>query len=365
MSKRGENIYKRRDGRYEGRYVIGKNENGTTKFGYVYGYQYGAVKKELLQKKAQRLENRGEAHQGKMSVAHWLDDWLSTCVRGHVRQSSFQTYQTLCNKHILPRLGALDIAAITPEDVQDFLGALRKSGLSESTIRGIYRILKAMMNDAQEDGMIRKNPCKKIRLETAEPLEQRVLSRNEQEKLRCAAGDHLPTMLGLYTGMRLGEICALRWSDIDWEQRTITVRRTVQRVVSACSSTGKKTFLMIGKPKTKRSRRVLPMPAFLLELLEEQARKATSEYVLGTRSAAEPRTIQRQFKRIAEKCGLGGVHFHTLRHSFATRMLELGVDVKTVSALLGHSSAKITLDVYVHSLFEQQRIAMEKMAIYS
>lgn len=170
-------------------------------------------------------------------------------------------------------------------------------------------------------------------------------------------------MLALYTGMRLREVCALKWLDIDWEKRTITVCRTAQRVARMKPETGARTMLMIGSPKSIRSQRVLPVPAFLLEQLRKRMENQTSEYVFGVSDrAAEPRTLQRHFQKIMNKLGIVGAHFHTLRHSFATRLLELGVDVKTVSVLLGHSSAKTTLDFYAHSLLDRQRSAMELLA---
>ena len=169
-------------------------------------------------------------------------------------------------------------------------------------------------------------------------------------------------LLSLYTGMRLGEICALKWTDIDWERKTIAVRRTAQRVVRT-DWPGTKTVLMIGTPKSRSSCRVLPVPAFLLDGLRRMAKQAESGYVFGdSAKAAEPRTVQRRFKRFMESIGISGVHFHTLRHSFATRLLEMNVDVKTVSVLLGHESAQTTLDFYAHSLLDQQRAAMALLA---
>ena len=140
-----------------------------------------------------------------------------------------------------------------------------------------------------------------------------------------------------------------------------TVRRTVQRIAGkGAESSSRRTLLMIGTPKSRRSCRVIPVPEFILALLRERLQSCdATEYVFGKALAAsDPQTIQRRFSHLAKKLGLSGAHFHTLRHTFATRLLELGVDVKTVSALLGHSSARATLDFYVHSLGEQQRAAV-------
>lgn len=193
------------------------------------------------------------------------------------------------------------------------------------------------------------------------------MSRSEQKSLLNAANESkdLPALLSLYTGMRLGEICALKWTDIDWEKGTISVRRTAQRIARTdASDNSGKTMLMIGTPKSVRSQRILPAPEFILCLLKAKQRQSdSSEYVFSSnKHAAEPRTIQRRFTRLVDRLGFSGVHFHTLRHSFATRLLELGVDIKTISALLGHGSTRTTLDFYAHSLVEQQRSAVALLA---
>lgn len=367
MARHGENIYKRKDGRYEGRYVIGRTLAGKTRFGYVYARQYADVRRMLLQKKAEllrRTEGKEVVRQG--TLDEWMNYWMENELLGSVKASSYQTYLGQINRHLCPALGHYFLSQLTPGIVYDFIEEKRAEGLAGTTIRAIYRLLSAAMAFALEEGVIRKNPCRKIRVLPEERTEQRVLNHAEQEKLRSMSTgeEELPALLSLYTGMRLGEICALKWEDIDWEKHTITVRRTAQRVAQTKSGAGGKTLLMIGTPKSSCSRRSIPVPAFLLERLHAQMeKKSEQEYVFGTSThAAEPRTLQRRFKRFMEKLGIAGTHFHTLRHSFATRLLELGVDIKTVSTLLGHGSVKTTLDFYAHSLMEQQRSAIERLA---
>lgn len=361
MARHGENIYKRKDGRYEGRYVIGKKLNGKTRFGYVYGYQYAAVKRALLIKKAEHAQTAPIPGTSGDTVAQWLQRWMEEEILGKVKPSSYQTYMNLVRRHLLPALGTLRLAAVTPGIVHGFVAQLEASGSAYSTVRSIYRLLSAAMQYALEEGQIPRNPCRRIKLQRREQEEQRVLTRAEQERLRQGADtSDLPALLSLYTGMRLGEVCALRCSDIDWERRSITVRRTVQRVARGTTSDGNRTLLMIGTPKSTRSQRVIPVPDFLLERLCPLAARLTdADYLFGTGArAAEPRTIQRRLQRLTRRLGIAGVHFHTLRHSFATRLLELGVDIKTVSVLLGHGSAQTTLTYYAHSLIDQQRAAM-------
>ena len=365
MARRGENIYKRKDGRYEGRYVIGRTAQGRTKFGYVYGRQYHAVRSLLMEKKAAQQRADAETGGSPMHLAAWMERWLEWEQRGRVRESSYQTYLNLYRRHIQPGLGGTPLCRLTQEDVRVFLDCLEQKGLAAGTIQGIYRLLSAGLRAAQEEGLIRRNPCRRLRPARSMPAEQRVLGRNEQARL-CAEAFHcgdLTVLLGLYTGMRLGEICALKWSDVDWEKREILVRRSVQRIAGGRGCTNRsRTHLVIGAPKSAGSRRLLPVQEEILTLLRQKYRESTSEYIFGKGTqAADPRTVQRRFQRLTARMGIVDVHFHTLRHSFATRLLELGADVKTVSVLLGHSSVRTTLDFYAHSLTSQQRSAMEKL----
>jgi len=364
MARRGENIYKRKDGRYEGRYVIGKKPNGKTKFGYLYSYQYADIHQQLLQKKAELYRQDWQMNQkNKITVKEWFQKWMEEEILGAVKPSSYQTYRIILQKHIFPILGHYSLAEMSRGVVYQFLSALERTTLATGTVRGIFRLLNAGMKWALEEGIIQKNPCHKLRPSSAPPREQRILTLAEQKKMRNHAGKNItPILLSLYTGMRLGEICALKWEDINWKERSLTVSRTAQRLKSANGK--QKTELMIGSAKSHHSCRILPIPDFIIEQLKRNYEiKKESAYVFGFQNrAADPRTIQRQFAQITKALKMRGLHFHSLRHTFATRMIEIGVDIKTISTLLGHASAKTTLDFYAHSFLTTQRKAIKKLS---
>lgn len=357
MARRGENIYKRKDGRYEGRYVIGKNADNRTRFGYVYAASYAEVKARLTERKAAQLPRaRACAARRSEAFGEWLERWLRQDVQPAVRQSTFNNYRNLARR-LCREIGAIPLDRLRAEELQEMFGRFQAC-LARSTRAGLLRMLKSCLRAAMESGMIAENPARKLRLEAEDAAEQRVLTPAEQARLQrtlFAQGD-LAAMIGLYMGLRVGEVCGLRWEDIDCEEGTLRVCRTVQR----CAAGGKGgTFLMIGAPKTTSARRVVPTPSFLLERLRALPGADGMGFIFARNGrATEPRTLQRRLEGSLRRAGIRGAHFHTLRHTFATRLLELGADLKTISVLLGHRSPKITLELYAHATLEQRRRAV-------
>ena len=185
-------------------------------------------------------------------------------------------------------------------------------------------------------------------------LEQNILTAN---LINNVTPSNTGILLSAATGMRIGELCALKWSDFDFEKRTITVSRTIQRIKNQDKNTA--TKIILTSPKSKTSIREIPIPDFLCGILNRIRSDKDSFILTGTGRYTEPRTMQYRFKNILKKLGLPQVNFHSLRHMFATRCVTIGVDVKTLSEILGHSSVKITLDRYVHSSIERKRSCMK------
>ena len=242
--------------------------------------------------------------------------------------------------------------------VQNFVNKLVESGLSAVTVQSAFSFLKAglkSVNSGIFDVKLPKKPKSTVEY----------FSLEEQKRLEAAAKascdmDYLATTISLYTGVRIGELCGLLWADIDFECRILRVRRTMQRIRSDGES---KTELVFLSPKTETSTRDIPLPDFLLDVLKEQRTTSTSVYVISVKgNPVEPRTVQRRFKRLLVAAEVKDVNFHTTRHTFATRALENGFDVKSLSEILGHGSATITLNKYAHALDAHKRSCMNGLA---
>lgn len=195
-----------------------------------------------------------------------------------------------------------------------------------------------------------------------------VMSREEQDKLAAYINRNRNTAtvgaaLSLYTGMRIGEICALRWENIDTEKRILTVRNTIQRI--QCFEGDSKTKVIITAPKSESSRREIPIPNCIIPMLKELKGRNSTFVLTGTDKPIEPRTMQYRFKRILKNAGIKAYNFHVCRHCFASGAVELGFDVKTLSEILGHSSVQVTLDCYIHTSMEHKRSCMNLLTMAS
>ncbi len=356
MAKRGLNIYKRKDGRWEGRFKCGYSNDGKAKYRSVYAKSYSAVKELLEQEKVKHSKGCS----CKCTVAELLGLWLDD-EQNKVKESTYANYAMKLQKHILPWFAGMKYETLTAHHLNDFIREKLNSGLSNKYVSDIVVLIKS----AARFGSKNYNYPNRIEFVTMpkalDKTEKPLLNIEEQQRLQEGlVSDQTPSNVGILlasaTGIRIGELCALKWSDIDLEKSIMTVRQTVQRV---CNVGKKGTHLVISSPKSRSSFRQIPLPDFILPILKE-ARAADDCYILsGTHKLIEPRTLQYRFKSLLKRLSLPEVSFHKLRHQFATRCVELGFDVKTLSEILGHHSVEVTLNRYVHSSIERKRDCMK------
>jgi integrase len=355
------NIYHRKDGRFEGRYVKSYDEDGKKLYGSVFGKTYIEVKKKLESVPPANTRESHAASHPAVTVVGAVTAHLES-LKHQIKPSTKGTYQRYLDNHIAPYFGNTHCDCLTPEMVQNFIDKQVESGLSAVTVQYAFSFLKAGLRSVG-GGIFSVKLPKKPR-GTVE-----YLSLDEQKRLETAAKesgtlDYLTITLCLYTGVRIGEVCGLQWPDIDFERKTLHVRRTMQRIPSDGEA---KTAVALLSPKSGTSSRDIPLPDFLLEMLKAERSLSVCEYVLSQdKKAVEPRTVQRHFKRLLVTAEVKDVNFHTTRHTFATRALESGFDIKSLSEILGHGSATITLNKYAHALDEHKRNCMNGLsAVFS
>jgi len=251
---------------------------------------------------------------------------------------------------------------LTLELSQAFVNKLIENGLSVNTVQSVFNLMKSSVAAANSSVFAVKFPKQvKKQVEYLSVDEQKRL---EQAAKECGDTNYVAVMLCLYTGIRIGEVCGLQWSDINFTCKLFYVSRTIQRIPS---DSEKRTELAFLSPKSATSAREIPLPDFLLEILQDFKRSAKSDYVVTYKNKPlEPRTLQYRFKRILEAAEVREVCWHTTRHTFATRALENGFDVKSLSEILGHSSATVTLSKYAHSSTVHKRDCMNALStVYS
>ncbi len=357
MAKRGLNIYKRKDGRWEGRYKNGYTADGKTKYSSVYGKSYSTVKEKLEYKRSEA--QRGFDCRCVSTFGEILRSWLSD-VKNRVKESTLANYEMKLQKHILPYFSGIKYDKLTADALNNFISAKLADGLSAKYVSDIVLIVKSAAKFAQK----RYGYANKISSVTMPKkqsgAEPKLLSSEEQTKLRNEllanpTSSNIGILLAAATGIRIGELCALKWQDIDLEKSVLTVRHTAQRIMK--SSGG--TQLIVTAPKSASSVRELPLPEFIIPVIKEIKADKSAYFLSGSSKITEPRTMQYRFKSLLKKAGLPDVNFHSLRHSFATNCIELGIDAKTLSEILGHSSVQITLNRYVHSSMERKKSCMK------
>lgn len=353
------NIYHRRDGRYEGRISRGKRKNGKRRFQYFFGHSRQEVQDKMTAVRRQELS--GSCCK---TVGQIFFEWFHS-VRHRVKESTAANYRMKAEKHVLPAFSDMRADEITESDIYSFIELRQKSGLSNRYISDILIMMKSVYKYASKNYHF-LNPLEGIALPKLQKPEIELLDEKQQEKLQQYIAENpnhstLGIALSMSTGIRIGELCALQWEDIDLEKRILTVRKTMQRIQTPDGAT--KTKLIIAEPKSESSKRKIPIPDCVISILEKFRGKAKEYLISGEERPIEPRTMQYRFASILKNVKLPSVHFHALRHMFASKCVKLGFDAKTLSEILGHSKVEITLNRYVHSSFEQKKEFMSRIAM--
>ena len=285
--------------------------------------------------------------------------------RQFVKKSTFAAYSLIVETHLQPAFG--NLTAVTEKDVQDFVLQKLNGGLSQKTIKDMLIVLRMILKFGAKKNYCVYAPIDVIFPTDRERQELEVLSIANQKKIMRFVEDNftfrnLGIFICLSTGIRIGEICALTWDDIDADNGVIHIRKTIQRIYVKENGI-KKTELLIDTPKTATSMRDIPMIKDLYEILKPLKKVVNNDYFVLTNEATptEPRTYRNYYKKLLDKLGIPPIKFHGLRHSFATRCIESKCDYKTVSVILGHSNISTTLNLYVHPNYEQKKKCIDKM----
>lgn len=334
------NIYKRKDGRYKGRIPFGRDGSGKLEYKYLYSRK----------------------------LSELCFEWLKSA-KLRAKESSYYCYEKLVNKHILSYFKNIKYCDLNTQKINGFIEFLlkqsdrNKKGLSPKTVRDIIAAMRLVAKYAQQEYGYR-NPMHNISMPKIEKSDIEILNKYERSRLQNYLQNNLTStnlgiLLTMYSGMRIGEVCALKWGDINFENGVIHVSKTVQRIKNSDETS--KTKVVVGSPKSKTSERDIPIPKFLVGLLKNFSVNKNGFIMSNTSRPTEPRTIQNRFKSVLKKCGIRSVNFHFLRHTYATVCIENGIDPKTVSELLGHANVNITLNRYVHSNLELKKKYIENL----
>ena len=325
MPKRGENIYKRKDGRWEGRYIRGRSPSGRAEYGYVYAGSY----RECRAKRQKCLDACREAPVATslLTLNQAAERFLADKQDG-LKRSTLARYTYVLEHYIQPVLGAVLLSQLTANQISEFLRRLQKNGLSGKSARDVGVLLKSILRysakklDCPSPGMTVELPAyRRKQIDIFYPDEIRRLAQMIMDEPTTTG---IGILLTLNTGLRLGELCALQYKDIDLRNGVVHVRKTVQRIRS-----GDRTSLMVLPPKSDSARRTIPLPGDMAALLQKlvQSRPNGENYLLtGKNVPMEPRTMQYQYRALLKAAGIPYRNFHTLRHTYASRCVERGID---------------------------------------
>lgn len=391
MGKNGNHegsIRKRANGKWEARYSDGRTPDGRQ----IQRSVYGNTRKEVAEKLHEILYQKQigtYVPPQNILLKDWLIQWMGNYASISVRPSTYISYEGYVHNHIIPVLGAIQLQQITPVLIQNFYNQRYESGrtdgkggLSAKTIRNLHNMLHQAFEQAKINGMILNNPTDNAVIPKQTKREMRVLSVEEQNRLLQFIHLHrlgFAILFDLATGLRIGELCALKWSDVNFNKQTIKISRTLQRIKKSIGekvSEGGNTAILEGNVKTNSGFREIPIPDNVFSMLMQH--KAIQEqekicyagiyqdngyiFAMPMGTCVEPHTMRDALNYLLAAAGIEHANFHALRHTFATRAIENGVNVKTLSDILGHSQVQITMDLYCHTSLDLMRDSMNKLA---
>jgi len=367
MAKRKSNrgngsIHLRKDGRWEGRYVIGYDEKGLPKTKNVLAKTKRECEQKLKELRASLKGAEPEQPKADVTFGAWLDHWYQNDCKPAIRAKTQADYENRIYQHIIPELGNIPLAKLTPGDLQQFYIRLKQGGrllrraeygpgLSDRMVKSCHVTCRVALDKAVAQGLILKNPANFCKAPATHPKEMQVLTQEEMQRLLIQAkedGCFELLLLELSTGLRRGELLALRWDDLDLATGELRIERQVQRV---------KGELIVTQPKTKASSRSIILPAPTLDVLKSYRQNVDSRWIFPSPrkkdSPLDPSAVRKKLAAVLERAGCKHVRFHDLRHTFATSLLEAGVDIRYIQSLLGHSSISIT-QIYTHVTTQRQ-----------
>ena len=363
-------VRKREDGRWEGRVVVGYDEKGRPKTKNVLAKTKSECSAKLKALKASLQEQKPEKPKGDMTFGTWLDHWYQRECKPQIRPKTQADYENRIYQHIIPELGSIPLAKLTAADLQQFYNRLKEGGrllrvdqygpgLSDRMVKSCHVTCRVALDQAVAQGLILKNPALSCKAPITRPKEMQVLTGEEIQRLLIQAkedGYFELLLLELSTGLRRGEILALRWDDLDFRTGVLRVERQVQRI------RGK---LVVSQPKTRASSRSILLPTPVLKILEQYRQSVTSRWMFPSPrkgdSPRDPTAVRKKLSAVLKRAGCPAPRFHDLRHTFATSALEHGMDVKTLSTVIGHVSSTTTLNVYAHITDEMRQKAADKI----
>lgn len=306
-----------------------------------------------------------------MTTQILLNEWLETYQKEHIKARTYSRYQGLISMHILPALGATNISELGRREIQEFLTQQKKDGnirngekLSATSANMMLSVLNLAFEYACDMEYIEENPCLRVRRTKAETKRIEAFTVEEQRAIESeiARSDDrrlLGVLLCLYTGLRIGELLGLTWDDVDFTKGVIKITKTVYREKDENGI----WQLCVDTPKTKASDRVIPLPEYITNMLRQDSVIAKTPYIVENKKGERMsiRSYQYLFEKLTERAGVRKLNFHALRHTFATRAIECGMDIKTVADIMGHKNASITLNRYAHCMLDHKIEMMQKL----